>query len=111
MSCCSTTSPASRLREQRQSRRRGTRTLAPQEHRLLEPSQFIPLAERTGLIRPLTHWVLDAALRQCRAWRQAGMPIDMTVNLTAGTSKTNSCHRLFPDFYARPSVPGKFGSR
>ena len=53
------------------------------EHGLLEPSQFIPLAERTGLIRPLTHWVLDAALRQCRAWRQAGMPIGVTVNLTA----------------------------
>jgi len=35
---------------------------------LLMPDQFIPEAERTGLIEPMTTWVLDAALRQCREW-------------------------------------------
>jgi diguanylate cyclase (GGDEF)-like protein len=35
---------------------------------LLYPDSFIPEAERTGLIEPITHWVLDEALHQCRRW-------------------------------------------
>src|SRR6266511_4032856 len=41
-------------------------------HGLLGPGEFIPLAERTGLIHPLTRWVLDTALRQAAEWRRAG---------------------------------------
>jgi len=53
------------------------------EHGLLAPDQFIPLAEQTGLIAPLTDWVLEEALRQCRAWDEAGMSVDIAVNLSA----------------------------
>jgi diguanylate cyclase len=53
------------------------------EHGLLAPGEFIPLAERTGLIGPLTHYVLDAALRQCRAWRQTGHELSVAVNVSA----------------------------
>jgi len=49
----------------------------------LPPDQFIPLAEQTGLITPLTHWVLTTAVRQCRAWQNAGRPIRVAVNLSA----------------------------
>jgi diguanylate cyclase len=49
---------------------------------LVGPDQFIPIAERTGLIRPLTRWVINAALAQCRAWREAGREIAVTVNLS-----------------------------
>jgi diguanylate cyclase (GGDEF)-like protein len=52
------------------------------EHGLLPPSDFIPLAERTGLIGPLTHYVLDAALRQCRQWLQAGHELSVAVNIS-----------------------------
>jgi diguanylate cyclase (GGDEF)-like protein len=52
-------------------------------HGLVPPAQFIPLAERTGLIGPLTHYVLDAALRQCRAWQQAGHDLAVAVNVSA----------------------------
>jgi len=46
------------------------------------PDNFIPLAERTGLITPLTVWVLDKALRQCHAWHQEGLNLGMAVNLS-----------------------------
>lgn len=49
---------------------------------LVAPDQFIPLAEQTGLIRPLTKWVLSAAVRQCRIWRDAGLNIGVAVNLS-----------------------------
>jgi diguanylate cyclase (GGDEF)-like protein len=52
-------------------------------HGLLPPGDFIPLAERTGLIGPLTHYVLDAALQQCRTWRQGGHELPVAVNVSA----------------------------
>lgn len=53
------------------------------QHGLMPPDEFIPLAERTGLIHPLTHWVLDEALRQCAHWARAGHDIGVCVNLSA----------------------------
>jgi diguanylate cyclase (GGDEF)-like protein len=49
---------------------------------LLGPDAFIPLAEQTNLIKPLTRWVLDEALRQCAAWRASGLDLRMAVNLS-----------------------------
>ena len=50
---------------------------------LIFPDRFIPMAERTQLINPLTTWVLANALRQARAWEQAGLPLWLSVNLSA----------------------------
>jgi diguanylate cyclase (GGDEF)-like protein/PAS domain S-box-containing protein len=50
---------------------------------LLLPPQFIPLAERTGIIRSMTDWILDRALEQCRAWQDAGAPVHLAVNISA----------------------------
>jgi diguanylate cyclase (GGDEF)-like protein len=50
---------------------------------LILPDRFIPLAERTGLINPLTYWVLHASLGQCYAWRGAGFELPLAVNLSA----------------------------
>jgi diguanylate cyclase (GGDEF)-like protein/PAS domain S-box-containing protein len=50
---------------------------------MVPPDQFIPLAERTGLIRPLTRWVLDHALSQCKAWSRQRQDITVAVNLSA----------------------------
>jgi len=49
---------------------------------LLSPAMFIPLAEETGLIAPLSEWVLEAAIRQCRAWQDAGLALGVAVNLS-----------------------------
>ena len=52
-------------------------------HGLMQPDDFIPLAERTGLIKPLTLWVLNQALKQCAAWRNQGVNLDIAVNVSA----------------------------
>jgi predicted signal transduction protein with EAL and GGDEF domain len=49
---------------------------------VIPPDQFIPLAEHTGLIKPLTRWVLRAALGQCHAWLAAGHEIPVAVNVS-----------------------------
>jgi diguanylate cyclase (GGDEF)-like protein len=49
---------------------------------LIPPDRFIPLAERSGLSRPLTLFVLNEALSQIAAWRNEGMELRMAVNLT-----------------------------
>src|SRR3989442_679595 len=48
---------------------------------LLPPQEFVPLAEQTALAGPLTLQVLEAALRQCRAWREAGRELTVAVNV------------------------------
>jgi diguanylate cyclase (GGDEF)-like protein len=50
---------------------------------LLPPDEFVPLAERTGAIADLTRWVVDTALAQHRAWRDAGVDLPIAVNLAA----------------------------
>ncbi len=49
----------------------------------VDPAEFVPLAERTGLIGPLTAHVLATSLRQCREWLDRGMRIGVAVNLSA----------------------------
>jgi len=48
----------------------------------IPPGDFIPHAERTGLIRVLTAWVLTTAFRQLRCWQQEGLSLDVSVNVS-----------------------------
>jgi diguanylate cyclase (GGDEF)-like protein len=52
------------------------------QHGLLSPDVFVPIAEQTGLIRPMSRWVLDTALRQVNRWRQDGLDLAVAVNLS-----------------------------
>lgn len=52
---------------------------------LISPDAFVPLVERTGLIAPLTQWVLDAALVVGHAWEQKKARVPIAINLSAHT--------------------------
>jgi diguanylate cyclase (GGDEF)-like protein len=49
---------------------------------LIPPDEFIPLAEHTGLIEPLTTFVLNESLRQLAEWRDQGLDLKVAVNLS-----------------------------
>jgi EAL domain-containing protein (putative c-di-GMP-specific phosphodiesterase class I) len=50
---------------------------------LVMPGDFIPLAERTGLIGPISEWVIEEACRQSAEWRSMGLDLYVSVNLPA----------------------------
>jgi diguanylate cyclase (GGDEF)-like protein len=52
------------------------------ERGFIPPNEFVPIAERTGLIKQLSRYVVAAALRQCSVWRAAGLDVHVAVNLT-----------------------------
>ena len=53
------------------------------EKGMINPGEFITLAESTGLITPLTFWMLGAAVSQSYAWREEGLDAPLAVNLSA----------------------------
>ena len=74
---------------------RGFEALARWKHPekgFVAPDQFIPMIEQTGLIQPFTNWVIDEALRQWSAWREQGIEIRMSINL----SMQNLQDKAFP---------------
>ena len=89
---------------------RGVEALARWEHPTLgpiEPSEFISVAEDTGLIRPLTLFVLDEALRQTRAWMDAGLDLRMSINISARDLFDPHLVDAVADALARHRVPAE----
>lgn len=68
---------------------------------ILPPDEFIPLAEQTGLIIPLTKWVLESALGSCVRWREAGIHIGVAVNLSARALTDPSILLILPHLIMR----------
>ena len=77
------------------------------EHGLLPPAEFLPLAERTGLMGDLTRWVVDAALRQARAWQDAGIEVPIAINLGAANILDAALPDLVAERLAHWEVPGE----
>lgn len=53
------------------------------EHGFIGPDDFIPLAEKSGAIRDLTHWAITTAVKQHAAWREQGIDLRTAVNISA----------------------------
>lgn len=55
----------------------------------IAPDEFIPIAEETGLIVPITRWVLDQACKDCQSWNGKGSSrLGVSVNLSANVFET-----------------------
>ena len=52
------------------------------QYGMVSPAEFVKLAEQAGTITPLTHWMLEAVFNQSYAWREAGVPRALAVNLS-----------------------------
>jgi len=52
-------------------------------HGLVPPADFIPVAEQSDLIHPLTAWVAGEAVRQCRVFAELGMDLSVAINVSA----------------------------
>ncbi|MEO8313466.1 MAG: EAL domain-containing protein [Pseudomonadota bacterium] len=53
-------------------------------HGMISPAEFIPLAEKTGLIGQITEWMLEQACRQIASWKRSGLEaVPVSVNISA----------------------------
>jgi len=60
----------------------------------VSPGEFIPIIERTSMVRATTDWVLESAMRQLAQWRAGGLELQLAVNVSAA-------NLLEPDFCER----------
>lgn len=72
---------------------------------LLGPGLFIPLAEDTALIHPLTAWVLDEAVRQCASWRHDGLSVAIAVNISPRSLTRTGLVELVSETLTRHRLP------
>jgi diguanylate cyclase (GGDEF)-like protein/PAS domain S-box-containing protein len=75
---------------------------------LLAPAAFIPLAERTGLIKGLTDWIFDHAIQQCRLWQDAGAPVHLAINISAKSLQEESIARKIHGWLEKWNVEPRF---
>ena len=66
------------------------------ERGIVSPAQFIPLAEETGLILPIGHWVLETACDQIKAWQQDALTRDLVLAVNVSARQFHQ-----PDFVAQ----------
>jgi diguanylate cyclase (GGDEF)-like protein len=74
---------------------------------LVPPEEFIPVAERTGLINLLTRQVLDTALAQARTWLDGGRPLPIAVNLSARNLHDEQFAGMVAGLLAAHGVPAR----
>ena len=75
------------------------------ERGLLAPDSFLPLAEQTGLMRPLTAFVLDEAMAQVRRWRDQGRDLTVAINVSASNLMDAGLPDQVADLLRRHGLP------
>ncbi|MEA2251739.1 MAG: hypothetical protein QOG70_1981 [Solirubrobacteraceae bacterium] len=73
----------------------------------VSPAQFIPIAERSGLILPIGRFVLTRAVEQLAAWRASGLDVHVSVNLSASQLADEQLPELLADLLDRHRIPGR----
>ncbi|MFD1849601.1 bifunctional diguanylate cyclase/phosphodiesterase [Oceanobacillus bengalensis] len=63
-------------------------------HGIVSPGEFIPIAEKTGVIIPITKWVIENACQQCKAWQDKGVTQAVSVNLSIRLFQSGNLYEL-----------------
>lgn len=71
---------------------------------VISPAEFIPIAEQTSLIKPITAWVIEEAVRQIAAWKREGISTCVSINLSARNLTDESLPRQLAETLARWGV-------
>lgn len=75
------------------------------EFGMVDPEEFVSLIETTGLIDPLTDYVLDRALSHCRGWLDRGLSLSVAVNVSVRNLADDAFPRRVAAALARHRVP------
>jgi EAL domain-containing protein (putative c-di-GMP-specific phosphodiesterase class I) len=75
-----------------------------QRDRLVPPDEFIPLAEQSGLVLPLTRWVVDVAAATAAEWARSGRPLHIAVNVATSVLAERNVAGDLADRFARAGV-------
>jgi EAL domain-containing protein (putative c-di-GMP-specific phosphodiesterase class I) len=75
---------------------------------IVAPDDFVPLVEKTVLLRPLTHYAIEKVLAQWREWANVGIRIPVAVNLSARSLLDGDLPDMVADALRRFDVPAKY---
>ncbi|WP_276352583.1 bifunctional diguanylate cyclase/phosphodiesterase [Cohnella caldifontis] len=75
---------------------------------LVSPQEFIPVAEETGLIVPMTKWTIEEACRQCKEWHERGIVQPVSVNLSAKLLQTDHLMEWIPGILRDVALAPRF---
>ena len=89
----------------------GSEGLVRWQHRqlgLLTPAAFIELSELSGLIQPLTRWVLEQGIRQAAEWRAEGFELAVALNLSVRNFFDQGLPSFIAQLLTQHKLPGEF---
>jgi len=72
------------------------------------PDQFIPFAEQTGYIKTISRWVADKAIHQCAMWREQGIELAVSVNVSARELIQSTLPEMFQSMLQKYDVPAEW---
>lgn len=71
----------------------------------IEPNEFIPIAEKNGMIVPLTFWIIESVCVQGAKWQEKGYKVPISINLTTQIFETEQFFTWFEDLLNRTGFP------
>ena len=77
------------------------------ERGMIAPSEFVPFAEQTGMIKHITLWVIERATRQCGVWLANGLSLSVSLNVSSRDLLQRDLPQLFAAATRRHEVPSE----
>lgn len=71
----------------------------------IPPAEFIPLAEETGLIHPISHWLIDTACKQVKAWHDLGYRLRLAINVSVHQFQFQNLPAVIQATLAKTGLP------